>query len=258
MKETDNEYERWIEEEDEQTNNDTNQDTDQSQEEYDATNAIKDEEPLQEKELDAEEVSSAEESANDREQEIVQASEEKHSLASLGPHPDPHGASFAVQGSPGDTIETAEGFFTVHDKKTTIEPLESGPIRIEFEQVSLVSGDVTEPSIAGIAGDEVEFIQADILIQNTGNEPMQNIAPNLVFESGGVEFHAHSMFSGLGAGYDPLTDSTPQKVTLIFMVDDLISIDDIYSLYGIFPSPVNVNSGATTSDAMRFNFSFSN
>ena len=64
------------------------------------------------------------------------------------------------------------------------------------------------------------------------------------------------MFSGLGVGYDALEDSTPQRVSLLYMLDGSIPVTDIYSIYGVF-SGARDHSGNQVGDSVRFNFSFS-
>lgn len=157
---------------------------------------------------------------------------------------------FHVQGAVGETITTSEGNFTIQEKKQAIGPFSSGALTIEFDQIQLLSGEVTDPHVAGISGDSISYIQVDMIIQNTGGALMDNVAGSLQLETGGHSFTAHSMFSGLGVRYEELSTSTPQRVSLVYMINDTISINDIYSLYGLPPHPND------DTDPIRFSFSF--
>ncbi|WP_059104052.1 hypothetical protein [Shouchella shacheensis] len=165
---------------------------------------------------------------------------------------------FAVDGAVGETVETDTGSFTIHKALNHIEPLQNGPVRITFENMSLISGNVTDSSIAGVAGDEVEYVQVDVVVQNTSAEPIQFHIDNTMLETGGQELHVHEMFSGAGKGYGDLSDQVPNRITLIYMLDSIdLGVGDIYSLYGVTDVPTNQTTGEAVGEPLKFDVSFS-
>lgn len=107
---------------------------------------------------------------------------------------------FAVDGAVGETVENNTGIFTIEKQAADINPVEVGPIHIQFENISLVSGDVTEEATAGIAGDQVKFIQMDATLQNTSDDPMQFFFASTTLQLNGNHLVAHDMFSGEANG----------------------------------------------------------
>lgn len=79
---------------------------------------------------------------------------------------------FAVGGSPGQTMENETGIFTI-EKAAVPGTVNVGPINIQIKNVRLVSLDVTDEATAGIAGDEVRYLQMDAILDNTTNLPIQ-------------------------------------------------------------------------------------
>lgn len=80
--------------------------------------------------------------------------------------------NFAIDGHPGQTVENSIGVFTI-EKAASSGTVSVGPIDIQIENVSLVSGDITEEATAGIAGDQVRYVQLDAMLQNTSELPIQ-------------------------------------------------------------------------------------
>lgn len=252
--------EDWIEQlEAENTEEEKDAETEENDKEEEEIEELKEDESesTSDEATDAESQQSESEET-DSEEETTPASEEVPQTPAITETPvrDPYPASPTVYGEVGETIHHETGTYTIHKQRTKLGPYQSGPLSYQIDQIQLVSGEVTEPDLAGVAGDHVEFIQVDLVLQNTGGTTLQNTAHLLVLESGGHEFLPHSMFSGLGVGYDALEDSTPQRVSLLYMLDESISVTDIYSIYGVF-SGARDHSGNQEGDSVRFNFSFS-
>ena len=164
--------------------------------------------------------------------------------------------ALAVDGGTGATVQNDTGNFTVEASLKNIQTLESGPISVELKSASKISGDITEESLAGVAGDEVEYIQFDVLVTNSGDDPVTFHIDNTVLETGGVAMYDHAMFSGAGVGFGNLQPQTEHHITLFYMVNDM-ELKDIYSIYGATDAPVHQDTGAQVGEAMKFNFSFS-
>ncbi|MDQ0205360.1 hypothetical protein [Alkalicoccobacillus murimartini] len=210
---------------------------------------------------------STEKQADEKEEKTEQKEpeEEKQEEVEAEPEPEPeptyesiyhNRGAFAVDGSTGATVHNGSGNFTIEASLNNIQTLSTGPVMVQLKSASKVSGDVTEQSLAGVAGDYVEYIQLDAVVTNTSSDPITFHIDNTRFESGGQTFYAHEMFSGAGKGYGDLQPYTEHHITLIYMIDSM-NLKDIYSIYGVTDAPVNQNTGAKVGDAVNFNFSFS-
>ncbi|WP_100012367.1 hypothetical protein [Lentibacillus sediminis] len=124
---------------------------------------------------------------------------------------------FAVDGSPGQTVENDIGVFTI-EKAATPGTVNAGPINIQIENVSLVSGDVTAEHVAGIAGDEVRFLKMNATLQNTSELPIMFYFAGTTINVNGHQLIAHDMFSGRTNG--DYTSTTPKNVTLVYMLNE--------------------------------------
>ncbi len=124
---------------------------------------------------------------------------------------------FAVDGNPGQTVENATGVFTI-EKATEAGNVKVGPINIQINNVSLVSGEVIEESIAGISGDEVRFLQVDAVLQNTSDLPIRFFFASTTIGMNGHQLTAHDMFSGRTDG--DYTSTTPKNATLVYMLNE--------------------------------------
>ncbi|TSB45746.1 hypothetical protein [Alkalicoccobacillus porphyridii] len=164
--------------------------------------------------------------------------------------------ALAVDGGSGATVENNTGNFTIEASLKNIQTLQTGPISVHLKSASKISGEITEPDLAGVAGDEVEYIQLDVVVTNSGDDPITFHIDNTVLESGNTTLYVHEMFSGTGRGYGNLQPQTEHHITLFYMVND-IALKDIYSIYGATVEPVNQNTGSAVGEPMKFNFSFS-
>ncbi|GAQ19541.1 surface layer protein [Oceanobacillus picturae] len=123
---------------------------------------------------------------------------------------------FAVDGNPGQTVENTTGVFTI-EKAKEAGNVKVGPINIQIKNVSLVSGEVTEESIAGISGDKVRFLQVDAVLQNTSDLPIRFFFASTTIGMNGHQLTAHDMFSGRTDG--DYTSTTPKNATLVYMLN---------------------------------------
>ncbi|RIU91257.1 hypothetical protein [Oceanobacillus picturae] len=162
---------------------------------------------------------------------------------------------FAVDGNPGQTVENATGVFTI-EKATEAGNVKVGPINIQIKNVSLVSGEVTEDSIAGISGEEVRFLQVDAVLQNTSALPIRFFFANTTMDMNGHQLTAHDMFSGRTDG--DYTSTTPKNATLVYMLNgDHPPSEQINNVtIDITSSPINIETeesiGAGTSIDVSF------
>ncbi|WP_404457671.1 hypothetical protein [Oceanobacillus kapialis] len=131
-----------------------------------------------------------------------------------------------------------------------------GPINIQIEKVSLVSGEVTEPSIAGIAGDKVRFVQLDAMLQNTSELPLQFFFASTMVEINGHQLSAHDMFSGRTDGN--YTSTTPKNATLVYMLNETHpGIEQIRNVTIDITSPArNIETEETIGKGKSINGSF--
>lgn len=146
---------------------------------------------------------------------------------------------FAVDGTPGQTVENATGVFTI-EKATEAGNVKVGPINIQINNVSLVSGEVTEESIAGISGDEVRFLQVDAVLQNTSDLPIRFFFASTTIGMNGHQLTAHDMFSGRTDG--DYTSTTPKNATLVYILNETHSPSEQISnvTIDITSSPINI------------------
>ncbi|AVQ98063.1 hypothetical protein OBCHQ24_03095 [Oceanobacillus iheyensis] len=147
---------------------------------------------------------------------------------------------FAVDGNPGQTVENATGVFTI-EKATEAGNVKVGPLNIQIKNVSLVSGEVTEESIAGISGDEVRFLQVDAVLQNTSELPIRFFFASTTIGINGHQLTAHDMFSGRTDG--DYTSTTPKNATLVYMLnEDHPPSEQISNVtIDITSSPINID-----------------
>lgn len=72
----------------------------------------------------------------------------------------------------GETISTEGGDFTFHSRNDQVETVESGSVKMDFDQVAGISG-VLSPEFAEHVGqDRLEYIQVDIQVINTSTDPI--------------------------------------------------------------------------------------
>ncbi|WYP27786.1 hypothetical protein NSQ54_06770 [Alkalihalobacillus sp. FSL W8-0930] len=160
-----------------------------------------------------------------------------------------------ADGSTGATVQTESGAFTIEASLKNIQTLQSGPVQVQLKSASKISGEITEPSLAGVAGENVEYIQLDAVVTNTSGDPILFYLDNTRLDSGSHSFYANEMFSASGRGYGDLQPYTEHHITLFYMLDG-VSIGDVYSIYGLTDAPTNQASGAAVGEPMKFQFSF--
>lgn len=163
--------------------------------------------------------------------------------------------ALTVDGSTGDKVQTDAGTFAVEASLKNIQTLQSGPVQVQIKSASKISGEITEPSLAGVAGENVGYIQLDAIVTNSSEDPVLFYLDNTRLDSGSQSFYANEMFSGSGRGYGDLQPYTEHHITLFYMMDGM-NIGDIYSIYGLTDAPTDQASGATLGDPMKFQFSF--
>ncbi|MBM0064159.1 hypothetical protein [Alkalicoccobacillus gibsonii] len=163
--------------------------------------------------------------------------------------------ALTVDGSTGSTVQTDAGTFTVEASLKNIQTLQSGPIQVQIKSASKISGEITEPSLAGVAGENVGYIQLDAIVTNSSEDSVLFYLDNTRLDSGSQSFYANEMFSGSGRGYGDLQPYTEHHITLFYMMDGA-NVGDIYSIYGLTDAPTDQASGATLGDPMKFQFSF--
>ncbi|UJL46450.1 hypothetical protein KFZ58_00230 [Virgibacillus sp. NKC19-16] len=196
-----------------------------------------------------------ESSANSSDEAQQQQETEDESEESAGFDYYPKG-QFAVDGAQGETVENDTGIFTIEKQTTDIHPVEVGPIHIQFENISLVSGDVTEEATAGIAGDQVTFIQMDATLQNTVDDPMQFFFASTTLQLNAAQLVAHDMFSGKSNG--TFDTQTPRNTTLVYMLDDdNLTAEEINNLtVQITGVPMNMKTEETVGAGTSFDVAF--
>ncbi|MEK4564364.1 hypothetical protein MKX54_06810 [Alkalihalobacillus sp. FSL R5-0424] len=160
-----------------------------------------------------------------------------------------------ADGSTGATVQTESGAFTIEASLKNIQTLQSGPVQVQLKSASKISGEITEPSLAGVAGEHVEYIQLDAVVTNTSGDPVLFYLDNTRLDSGSQSFYANEMFSASGRGYGDLQPYTEHHITLFYMLDG-VSIGDVYSIYGLTDAPTNQATGAAVGEPMKFQFSF--
>lgn len=163
---------------------------------------------------------------------------------------------FAVDGAEGETVENNTGIFTIEKQATDINPVEVGPIHIQVENIQIVSGDVTEEATAGIAGDQVKFIQMDATLQNTSDDPMQFFFASTTLQLNGTQLVAHDMFSGKTDGN--FDTKTSRNTTLVYMLnDENLTAEDINDLtVQITGVPMNMKTEEETGTGALFEVAF--
>ncbi|WP_087973273.1 hypothetical protein [Oceanobacillus rekensis] len=162
---------------------------------------------------------------------------------------------FAVDGSAGQTVKNSTGEFTI-EKSVALSPVHIDPMNIHIENVMLVSGKVTEESIAGISGDHVRFLQVDAILQNTSEDPIQFFFASTTLDLNGQQLTAHSMFSGITDGN--YGTQAPRNATLVYMLNENhLTTDQIKNLtVNIIANPTNTNTGEEVGKGTTLDVSF--
>ncbi|MFC4024430.1 hypothetical protein ACFOUV_11550 [Oceanobacillus longus] len=162
---------------------------------------------------------------------------------------------FAVDGSPGQTVNNSTGEFTI-ERSAAVSPVNIGPMNIHVENIKLVSGEVTEKSIAGISGKHVRFLQIDAILQNTSDDPIQFFFATTTLDLNGQQLTAHSMFSGITDGN--YGTQTPRNATLVYMLnEDHKTSDELKNLtINITANPIDKNTGLEVGSGTTVDVSF--
>ncbi|WP_373894506.1 hypothetical protein [Virgibacillus sp. CBA3643] len=245
-------------EEDAKSPESQNESTDEAEEPEEAAKVIEEEAAQQkaDEENEAEVEDKPEESSansSDETQQQQETEDESEGSDDFDYYPK---GQFAVDGAQGETVENDTGIFTIEKQTTDINPVEVGPIHIQFENISLVSGDVTEQATAGIAGDQVKFIQMDATLQNTVDDPMQFFFASTTLQLNGAQLVAHDMFSGEANG--TFDTQTPRNTTLVYMLDDgNMAAEEINNLtVQITGVPMNMKTEEETGTGSSFDVAF--
>jgi len=72
----------------------------------------------------------------------------------------------------GDTVTTEAGDMTLKAQNEDIETIETGPFKVDIEQVNAVSGDLNPQSAEMFDTEQLEYIQIDLQIENTSEEDL--------------------------------------------------------------------------------------
>ncbi|ACB83966.1 hypothetical protein [Natranaerobius thermophilus] len=72
----------------------------------------------------------------------------------------------------GDTVTTEAGDMTLIAQNDDIDAIETGPFRIDIEQVNAVSGDLNPQSAEMFDTEQLEYIQLDLQVENTSDEDL--------------------------------------------------------------------------------------
>jgi hypothetical protein len=72
--------------------------------------------------------------------------------------------------SVGETVENEGGTFTLHARQDDIDTVETGPVVMEIEQVNAASGELSPDLAAMMESENIEYVQMDITVENTGEE----------------------------------------------------------------------------------------
>jgi len=210
-------------------------------------------EAMEENEAETEEKAEASANSSNEKQQHKDTEGKSENTADFDHYPT---GQFAVEGAEGETVENNTGIFTIEKQAADIDPVEVGPIHIQFENIQMVSGDVTEEAIAGIAGDQVKFIQMNAILQNTSDDPMQFFFASTTLQLNGEQLVAHDMFSGESNGnYET---QTPRNTTLVYMLnDENLVAEEINELtVQITGVPINMNTDQATGSGTSFDVAF--
>jgi len=72
----------------------------------------------------------------------------------------------------GDTVTTEAGDMTLKAQNDDIDPIETGPFRVDIEKVNAVSGNLNPESAVIYNTEQLEYIQIDMRVENTSEEDL--------------------------------------------------------------------------------------
>ncbi len=72
----------------------------------------------------------------------------------------------------GDTVTTEAGDMTLIAQNDDIDTIETGPFKVNIEQVNAVSGDLNPQSAQMFDTEQLEYIQIDLQAENTSEEDL--------------------------------------------------------------------------------------
>lgn len=72
----------------------------------------------------------------------------------------------------GDTVTTEAGNMTLKAQNDDIDTIETGPFKVEIEQVNAISGDLNPQTAEMFGAEQLEYIQIDLQAENTSEEDL--------------------------------------------------------------------------------------
>ena len=139
----------------------------------------------------------------------------------------------------GETIENERGEFTIHHRQDDIETIESGPVMMEIEQAVAASGELTGELADTVGKDELEYIQLDIAVENSGDEELTFYASQPVMTTNtGEEIHSDRWLNDHIKG--ELSAGAEDRGSLFFILEDS-KAEDIESVSLVWEAPFDGN-----------------
>ncbi|PYZ96602.1 hypothetical protein CR205_12900 [Alteribacter lacisalsi] len=109
----------------------------------------------------------------------------------------------------GETIENEGGSFTLVNRLDGIEPMESGPIVMNVEQINVISAQYEGELAESMATNEADYIQVDMAVENTADaDHIFNAAQGTLVTNTGEQLEADLWMS------DPIPGDIMSGATL--------------------------------------------
>ncbi|ADH97773.1 hypothetical protein [Salisediminibacterium selenitireducens] len=118
----------------------------------------------------------------------------------------------------GETIENEGGVFTLHARAEPVDPVETGPVVVEIDQLNVQSGDLSGEMAEFMETDRLEMIQLDLSVANTSDEDIAFYADQAeIATSTGEQLQADFWLSDSIGG--EMMGNTSSQGTLFFVLE---------------------------------------
>ncbi|WP_078592990.1 hypothetical protein [Evansella clarkii] len=144
-------------------------------------------------------------------------------------------AADGAEADAGETIENEAGEFTVQQRQEDTDTIESGPVVLEIEQAVAASGDISGELADQLREDEIDYVQVDITVENTGDEEVNfYVSQPMLITDTGEELRSNRWLNDHLAG-EPLEEGT-QSGSLFFVLEET-SAEEIESATLVWDAP---------------------
>ena len=118
----------------------------------------------------------------------------------------------------GETVENEGGVFTLHARAEPVDPIETGPVLVEIDQLNAQSGDLSGEMAEFMETDRLEMIQLDLSVANTSDEDIAFYADQAeIATSTGEQMQADFWLSDSIGG--EMMGNTNAQGTLFFVLE---------------------------------------